>query len=132
MSNLKKALHLRKELEAYFEPSQITNEKCYIDKDWWYVKTLVDWAKEDKCPIFDLQLSSIDLGVMPWHCKTVLHFIQHIFDIEAVTFKYPVIVSPSGWVLNGWHRIVKGILQNKTHIKAVRILHMPASDGTDP
>jgi len=131
MSKPKKTLNLRKELENYYHTSSIKSERCYIDSKWWYIQTLINYVKDNKSPEYDLQLDSVDLGVMPWSMKTILHFIQHSIDIENVTFRYPVIVSPSGWVLNGWHRIIKAILTNKTSIKAVRILDMPQHDGID-
>lgn len=126
-----KVLKLRKEFESYFGLSCIKTEKVFDGKKWWYVQTLVNHTKDENSPIFDLQLSSVDLGVMPWNCSTVMHMIQHMIDVENVTFKYPVIVSPSGWVLNGWHRVFKAIMQGKISIKAIKIFNMPSPDGTD-
>ena len=41
---------------------------------------------------------------------------------------YPVILSEEGWVLDGWHRIAKAILQNQRYVKAVRFKKNPEFD----
>jgi len=132
MANVKRRVNLRKELTEHFRNPNLTSEQTYLGADWWYIPTLLDYIKDNHVIEMDLDLASVDLGVLPWRCKSILQFIQHVIDIDEVDFKYPVIMSPGGWVMNGWHRVVKGILDGKQTIKAVRLLTLPKPDGTTP
>jgi hypothetical protein len=38
---------------------------------------------------------------------------------------YPIILSPSGEVLDGWHRICKAFLQGVEEVEAVQLIAMP-------
>lgn len=105
----------------------IDGEKTFIDNEWWYVENLIKASKD--LEVFDLDLVSLDLGVMPWRLTSVFHFIGHSIDIKKCSLKYPVILAPAGWVMNGWHRIAKAILQGKKTIKAVRFFDLPEPDG---
>lgn len=132
MANVKKKrINLRKELQEHFCNPEIEEEQTYLGPDWWYIPTLLKFMETNHVLEMDLDLASVDLGVMPWRCKSMLQFIQHSIDVESVDFKYPVILSPGGWVMNGWHRVVKAILMGKQTIKAVRMLELPKPDGTD-
>jgi hypothetical protein len=103
-------------------------ERAVINDEWWLTKNLIEASKN--LEVFDLDLMSIDLGVMPWECGSILHFTGHVLDMKKCDLKYPVILSPSGWIMNGWHRIVKAIIQGKDTIPAVRFIDMPDPDGT--
>lgn len=132
MANVKRRrINLRKELEEHFCTPEIEAEQTYLGRDWWYIPTLLDFMETNHFIEMDLDLACVDLSVMPWTCKSILQFIQHTIDVEIVDFKYPVILSPGGWIMNGWHRVVKAILMGKQTIKAVRLLTLPKPDGTD-
>lgn len=109
-------------------PGDPEKEKATIGDEWWWTKNLIE-ASED-LEVFDLDLMSVDLGVMPWRCDSILYFVGHLVDVRKCDLKYPVILSPSGWVMNGWHRIVKAIMQGKDTVPAVRFIDMPDPDGT--
>ncbi len=96
-------------------------EETRCGKKKWFVKDLVDLPGIE----FNLNLMSIDLGVMPWDMDNMLEVIRHINDTNNVDFQYPVLLSPSGWVMNGWHRIAKAILDGKRTIRAKRLLELP-------
>jgi len=117
------------EIRKHIVPNKYETERCVINKEWWYVRSLEEAAKEKGLEVFDLDLASIDLGVMPWDMKSIYHFIDHCNDVEKCEMNYPVVMSPSGWIMNGWHRVVKGIIQGRKTIKAVRFFDLPSPDG---
>ena len=43
--------------------------------------------------------------------------------------KYPILIDHLGRICDGYHRIVKAIIENKTEIDATRIEEMPRPDG---
>ncbi len=49
----------------------------------------------------------------------------HARDIYEVDFGFPIILSPSGVVLDGMHRLCKAFLQGREEIDAVQLPAMP-------
>jgi len=55
-------------------------------------------------------------------CRAVA---EHARDIYEVDFHFPIILSPSGEVLDGMHRLCKAFLQGLEEIDAVQLDAMP-------
>ena len=55
-------------------------------------------------------------------CRAVA---EHARDIYEVDFQFPIILSPSGEVLDGMHRLCKAFLQGMEEIDAVQLPAMP-------
>ena len=51
---------------------------------------------------------------------------EHARDIQESDLSYPIILSPTGEVLDGWHRICKAFLQGIEEIDAVQLQRLPA------
>ena len=111
------------------KPQPLNEEKCYIGKEWWYASTLIE-ASKDLEP-YDLHLDSLDLGVWPWSGISILRFLQEVICCASIDLTNPVIMTASGWVMNGWHRICKAILDGEETIKTVRLLKLPEPDGRE-
>ena len=50
---------------------------------------------------------------------------EHARDIYQADFRFPIILSPSGVVLDGMHRLCKAFLQGLEEIDAVQLPMMP-------
>lgn len=114
-------------LIKYFSPNDLNQERSWYDNEFWFVSTLIEASKD--LPVFDLDLKSISLGLLPWTINSVYDYIDHFIDIENCSLEQPVILFPNGVIVNGWHRIIKAIISNKHCIKAVRLLERPEADG---
>src|SRR5689334_22243361 len=55
-------------------------------------------------------------------CRAVA---EHTRDIYEVDFQFPIILSPSGEVLDGMHRLCKSLLLGLEQIDAVQLPRMP-------
>jgi hypothetical protein len=55
-------------------------------------------------------------------CRAVA---EHARDIYEADFRFPIILSPSGLVLDGMHRLCKAFLEGMEEINAVRLPKMP-------
>lgn len=76
--------------------------------------------------VFDIQLAAIDLSVTPWSGDIdIRRFIYHMNRCNKTEPEYPIILNPSGYIIDGWHRVVKAIIDGKTEIPAVRLITMP-------
>jgi len=50
---------------------------------------------------------------------------EHARDIIAADLSYPIILSPAGEVLDGWHRICKAFTEGLEVIGAVQLRELP-------
>ena len=55
-------------------------------------------------------------------CRAVA---EHARDIYASDLNYPIILSPAGEVLDGWHRICKAYIEGVEELDAVQLLTLP-------
>lgn len=103
---------------------------CSLSKDGgWYVPNLIEFSKNKANIIeFELDTYSIALNETIWGNLTMYDIINHFRQTNEADLQYPVILSEEGWILDGWHRIVKAILNEQRYIKAVRFKKNPDFD----
>lgn len=53
---------------------------------------------------------------------------EHARLIEEADFRFPVILSPDGRVMDGMHRVAKALLLGRTEIDVVRLRTEPEPD----
>lgn len=67
-----------------------------------------------------------------WHADeeqpTWRSVIEHVRLIEAADLSYPIILSATGEVMDGMHRVVKAVLRGDTEIVAVQFDEDPEPD----
>jgi hypothetical protein len=101
----------------------------------WDVHRLIDLAR-------DLPTVSIDPNAMAelnesyWFGgananPTCLDLIAHMRLIEQTDFVHPIILCAQGRVMDGMHRVVRAVLENRRTIDAVRFEVTPAPDHVD-
>ena len=96
----------------------------------WKASTLVEKVKELKLEPFKLQIQAIDLSASPWTGKTIYDIAGHVKRALAADLSHPVIMSEYGWIMDGWHRILKAIIEDKPYVLAVRFELDPVEDYT--
>lgn len=87
----------------------------------WNVKTLIKAVRDQGCDEFDLPLAGIDLLRMPWEISDASDLIYHFNRVMKADFEHPIILSWDGFICDGWHRVVRAIVEGKTSIRAVRL-----------
>lgn len=98
----------------------------------WSASNLIQWCKEKEYPTFDLPLAGIDLSYSPWtSLSNVKQIANHFKRVQSANLDYPVILDDHGYIADGWHRIVKALVDGKSTIKAIRIQEMPQPDGVE-
>ncbi len=102
------------------------------DKHIWDVDKLVKLA-EHYLPK-EIMLESIDeLDENYWFqhnddVPSVRKIAEHVDLAKKANFKYPVILSSDGRVMDGMHRILKALMKGKETIKVVQFLEDPEPD----
>ena len=61
------------------------------------------------------------MNILPT-CRAVAEHARNIYEVD---FRFPIILSPSGVVLDGMHRLCKAFLESMEDIDAVQLLTMP-------
>lgn len=114
-------------MKVELNETTLKDNTCSMGDDRWLVTTIIDAAKD--CEVYDLQLCALDLDVMPWGNQSILSYCNHIKRVESVDINHPIIQAPCGWIIDGWHRVVKAILNGDEIIKAKRLKHLPIPDA---
>jgi hypothetical protein len=94
-----------------------SGEKSYSVND------LIELSKG--LPVFDLSLQGIDLSRMPWILNNIQDFCAHYARVMDTDMNHPIILDSTGYICDGWHRLVKAIINGQETIKAVRLIVMP-------
>lgn len=82
-------------------------------------------AEKLKLVPFDMPLAGFNLNVQPFTLKNLADFIFHVKRVDNTDIDYPVIFDNEGQLADGYHRIIRAILNGKTTIKAYRLPSMP-------
>ena len=95
--------------------------------DVWYVTNLIERAKE--LVPFDLPLAAIYSGSEVWSpVSSAYDLAKQMRRVLDVNTDYPVILDARGFIMDGWHRVTRALVDGKATIKAVRFDKTPAPD----
>ena len=97
----------------------------------WSVANLIARAKD--LVEFDLPLVALHLDVEVWTpVGTPLGIGFHVRRALDVDTAHPVILSAEGFIMDGWHRVLRALIDGKPTIKAVRFAVTPPHDYSAP
>lgn len=109
-------------IEQFF----VRDNTCTYGDKIWEASTLFKASKDLQC--YDLQLSALNLDTPFPTSDTMASFAYQMKRVLESNLDYPVIQAPDGWIMDGYHRIVKAIIEGRTTIKAVRLPVLPEAD----
>lgn len=93
----------------------------------WVVANLIEHAKS--LDPFDLPLAAVHAGTEVWTpVSSAYGLAQQMRRVLDVNPDYPVILDEEGFIMDGWHRIARALVDGKATIKAVRFPQTPAHD----
>lgn len=103
-------------------------ENTYSDEGKvWTVTNLIARARD--LEQFDLPLAAIYVDTEVWKPTGSAYGIAlHMRRALDVDTSYPVILSQEGFIMDGWHRVLRALIDGKTTIKAVRFQSTPPHD----
>jgi len=109
---------------------QLENNKFQNGNQVWGITRLIERAKDLES--FDLPLQGIDIGTKIWDAiQSPKKLAEHMKQVMAADLNYPVIMDEEGFIMDGWHRVAKALLEGRATIKAVRFDVTPACDYTE-
>ncbi len=102
----------------------------YTDQDGqvWTVARLIEHSKG--LPVFKIPIAGIDIGrnVFDNVAKDARSLAEHVKRVHDTDLKYPVLLDPNGFIMDGWHRVVKALVQGEEYISAVRFEELPCHE----
>ena len=60
-----------------------------------------------------------------------LDLLDEMRRVQRARLSFPLILTPDGFIADGWHRLLKAALRNLKFVRAVRLVKMPPPDGPD-
>lgn len=98
-----------------------------FDTGTWRVSELSQAVADE--PVFELLLAHIDLGAYNFDGDPggLIAFAQHMKHVMDADLSVPIILDEWGGILDGRHRVVKALIENRAFVLAKRV---PA--GTRP
>lgn len=109
--------------ELGLEKFRVETNKFHAKGRVYNVTDIIELAKN--LEPFDLILKGIDLSISPWGELDIKRYSEHMIRVNEAYMKYPIILDDSGFICDGWHRVVKAIVNGHRSIKAVRLTVMP-------
>jgi|KBSSwiStaDraftv2_1062776.scaffolds.fasta_scaffold389981_2 hypothetical protein len=90
------------------------------------------WNLAEGLPVKKIRISELDgfdevcwfggpMNIRPT-CRVIA---EHARDIFACDLSYPIILSPAGEVLDGWHRVCKAFVEGVEEIDSVQLPKLP-------
>lgn len=100
----------------------------------WDVRRL--WRLSEGFAVFEFEISDFSgMDLDMWYCgvnvPTVRSVYQHCLRINAADLSYPIMLDPSGIVLDGVHRLLKAKTIGRASLPAVRFDAMPEPDRVE-
>lgn len=95
----------------------------------WNITTLIVAAKG--LTPFDVPINLLDRSSAPFTIRDFSEYVNHYKLVESADLKEPIILSASGVLLDGNHRVCKALLKGNKTIKAVQFDEDPQPDSID-
>jgi len=108
----------------------LKNQNVSYEGSRWTIAHLVECAKE--LEVFDLDIKSFSFANTVSFGNDLLTIAAHVKKVNDADLKYPIILHPEGYILDGRHRMTKALISGKDTIKAVRFgySNLPAPSST--
>lgn len=59
---------------------------------------------------------------------TARDLADHVKRVQDTSLDYPIIMDRDGFIMDGWHRVVKALVEGRETIKAVRFDETPSPE----
>ena len=102
---------------------KLINQYIEYEEKLWSVVKLIEASKNLK--VFKLKVKDIFTFYSAPNEDNLPSFIEHCINVQNCNLQYPIILSPTNFILDGRHRLVKAIINKKKYIQAVRFENMP-------
>lgn len=93
----------------------------YVDANHlaWNVTRLIEHSKD--LPVFQIPLAGINLGqdIFP-EAPSAMKLAVHVKRAMEADLSCPILLDPNGFIMDGWHRVVKALVTGQPTLPARR------------
>jgi len=104
-------------------------------EDYYSARSLYDQAAKEKAKPYKIRVRDVDFCVNGWRTNDVrlADYAYHARRAMAVDLSIPIIVGPLGGIMDGYHRLMRALLDGEEYVLAVRLKELPeATKDPDP
>jgi hypothetical protein len=104
---------------------------CFIDEkgNIWKSTSLTTLSKD--LPVFQFNIESIDLETLiRWQLINIRDYLYHYKSISDAKLDIPIILRSDGYIMDGWHRVMKALLEGLVYLPAKQFKVDPPPDFT--
>lgn len=98
-------------------------QMSHIGKQQWSVSRLFELSKSLK--VLNIPLDHINMNY-GYEDLSLRELCGHMMAVNSADLTCPIILDEDGQIMDGRHRLMKAIINNKSTIKAVRFLENPS------
>jgi hypothetical protein len=101
----------------------------FIDEDGniWRTKTLLEASKNLEVVPFQITDFIQDENIM-WTLKNVHDYLNHYKRVQRANLDEPLILRSDGYIMDGWHRLIKAIACGITTLPSRQFVINPEPD----
>jgi len=105
---------------------------CFIDEKGgiWKATSLYKAAKD--LPIFQFDITGVNVEeVLRWKLVNLRDYLNHYQRVAQANLSKPLILRSDGYIMNGWHRVIKALFENKKYLPAQKFSVDPEPDSKE-
>jgi hypothetical protein len=89
-------------------------KRCFVDEhgNIWRDTTLIEASKNLPIKPFEIK-SSLPDEIIRWKLSNVRDYMTHYKRVRNCDCSIPIILRSDGYPMDGWHRIIKALAENK-------------------
>jgi hypothetical protein len=104
--------------------------RCFIDEKGRIFKTESLHRAAENIPVttYHINVDAILDELIRWRLDNFRDFMNHFKRVKDADLSKPLIVRSDGYVMDGWHRIIRAILEGITDLPQKRFIVDPEPD----
>lgn len=105
---------------------------CFVDKSGgvFKVESLLKAAKGLPITTYYINREALLDETLNWQIKNVYDFFVHFQKVIQADLSVPLIVRSDGYVMDGWHRIIRALCEGRKELPQKRFIKDPEPDET--
>ncbi len=104
-------------------------KNCFIDGpgNIWRINTLIEQSKDLTVFLFKVDSVNVD-EVIRWKLVNLRDYYIHFARVKDADLTIPIILRNDGYIMVGWHRVIKAMAEGVRYLGARQFVVNPAPD----
>ncbi len=102
--------------------------RCFIDGQGniWRDSTLIEAARG--LPVKSFEIGELFDEMIRWKITNLRDYVVHFKRVLNADLSIPIILNEKGYPMDGWHRIIKALAENKKVLPSKQFIEDPQPD----